>query len=88
MGKMMEDFDIIQRNFRFKPDEIFPRLKISLLVALMCESAYLAVDPVKESESKGAAEEAQSSAQATVSSYRTFSKKCVGKIITFVWSLF
>ena len=60
---MMEDFDIIQRNFKFKPDglyayykkfclvyplssidtfpEIFPRIKISLLVALMCQSAYL-----------------------------------------------
>lgn len=41
VGKMMEDFDIIQRNFKFKPDEIFPRIKISLLVALMCQSAYL-----------------------------------------------
>lgn len=38
---MMEDFDIIQRNFRFKPDEIFPRIKISLLVSLICESAFL-----------------------------------------------
>jgi len=86
MGKMMEDFDIIQRNFRFKPDEIFPRLKISLLVALMCESAYLAADPVKEPESKGAAEEASSSAQATVSSYRTFSKKYVANIMSCVSS--
>ena len=37
----MEDYDIIQRNFRFKPDEIFPRIKISLLVSLICESAYM-----------------------------------------------
>lgn len=81
MGKMMEDFDIIQRNFRFKPDEIFPRLKISLLVALMCESAYLAVDPVKEPESKETAEEG--SAQATVSSYRTFSKKYLENFISY-----
>lgn len=42
---MMEDFECIQRNFRFKPDEIFPRIKISLLVALMCESAYLDLQP-------------------------------------------
>lgn len=45
---MMEDFDIIQRNFRFKPDEIFPRIKISLLVSLICESVYLESDTNKE----------------------------------------
>lgn len=52
---MMEDFDIIQRNFRFKPDEIFPRIKISLLVSLICESVYLDVFslPVNNKQEQG-----------------------------------
>lgn len=63
MGKMMEDFDVIQRNFRFKSDEIFPRIKISLLVALICESAFLAntePEEPKEAEAPTNAKEAMS----------------------------
>jgi hypothetical protein len=70
---MMEDFNIIQRNFHFKPDEIFPRIKISLLVSLICENVYL------ESESHQAKNEeeleeaaAVITTKSTLSSYRTY----------------
>ena len=41
VGRLLEDYDSVQRNFRFRPDEIFPRVKLSLLVSLICESAFL-----------------------------------------------
>jgi hypothetical protein len=41
VGRLLEDYDSVQRNFRFRPDEIFTRIKISLLVALISESALL-----------------------------------------------
>ncbi|KAK4022730.1 hypothetical protein OUZ56_008180 [Daphnia magna] len=71
VGKMMEDFDIIQRNFRFKPDEIFPRIKISLLVSLICESIYLETDSHQaKNEAMGEAA-ATTTAKSTLSSYGT-----------------
>lgn len=39
MGRLLEDHDAVQRNFRFRPDEIFSRVKVSLLVALIAEQA-------------------------------------------------
>ena len=44
MGRMLEDFDSVQRNFHFRSDEIFPRIKISLLASLIVESAFLECD--------------------------------------------
>ena len=41
VGRLLEDYDSVQRNFRFRPDEIFPRVKLSLLVSLICECAFL-----------------------------------------------
>jgi len=63
----MEDFDIIQRNFHFKPDEIFPRIKISLLVSLICESVYLESHEAKNEELE---EAAAVTTKSTLSSYR------------------
>ncbi|XP_057365560.1 centrosomal protein of 41 kDa-like [Daphnia carinata] len=71
VGKMMEDFDIIQRNFRFKPDEIFPRIKLSLLVSLICESIYLEAEShLAKNEATGDAA-ATTTAKTTLSSYST-----------------
>ena len=67
---MMEDFDIIQRNFRFKPDEIFPRIKISLLVSLMCESVYLEAD-LHKGKKEGEEAAGDLTAKDTLSSYKT-----------------
>jgi len=39
VGRLLEDHDAVQRNFRFRPDEIFSRVKVSLLVALIAEQA-------------------------------------------------
>ena len=65
----MEDFDSIQRNFRFKPDEIFPRIKISLLVALICETAYFEAPPAEPETEKQ--EEKPATAKSTMESYRS-----------------
>ncbi len=71
VGKMMEDFDIIQRNFHFKPDEIFPRIKISLLVSLICESVYLESESHQEKNEEELEEAAAVTTKSTLSSYRT-----------------
>jgi len=52
VGKLLEDFDQIQKSFRFKPDEIFPRIKISVLVSLISESVF----PEKETTPTQSAE--------------------------------
>jgi hypothetical protein len=67
---MMEDFDIIQRNFHFKPDEIFPRIKISLLVSLICESVYLESES-SQTKNEELEEAAAITTKSTISSYRT-----------------
>lgn len=68
---MMEDFDMIQRNFRFKPDEIFPRIKISLLVSLICDSVYLDGDS-NQANNEGIGDvAATTTAKDTLSSYST-----------------
>ena len=73
VGKMMEDFDIIQRNFHFKPDEIFPRIKISLLVSLICESVYLESTESPQTKSEELEEAAAAvTTKSTLSSYRTY----------------
>ena len=69
---MMEDFDIIQRNFHFKPDEIFPRIKISLLVSLICESVYLESTESPQAKSEELEEAAAVTTKSTLSSYRTY----------------
>lgn len=71
---MMEDFDIIQRNFHFKPDEIFPRIKISLLVSLMCESVYLEADLHQKKNGEEETPSVVETAEATLSSYKTSNK--------------
>lgn len=38
---MVQDYEIIQRCFRFRPDEIVKRIRISVVVALISESAFL-----------------------------------------------
>ncbi|XP_046437545.1 centrosomal protein of 41 kDa B-like [Daphnia pulex] len=72
VGKMMEDFDIIQRNFHFKPDEIFPRIKISLLVSLICESVYLESESHQAKNEEELEEAAAVTTKSTLSSYRTY----------------
>lgn len=52
VGKLLEDFEQIQKSFRFKPDEIFPRIKISLLVSLISESVFVKSEPTPEKSAK------------------------------------
>ncbi len=83
---MMEDFDIIQRNFHFKPDEIFPRIKISLLVSLMCESVYLETD-LRETKNVEEVPTTVETAEATLSSYKSSNEYSILSSTSYFWIL-